>query len=157
MKRKKLLFNQTRFIIVVALAGSMVGIIYTGNKDKQIADEVPSPPSITTSLEQLTSLSSSPEVQLPEYEITEERMDDSGIWHVTLGTLTANQQELKKLVQHACSIALTKSQIVNSVFIDVVQNDNSSSKLATGKMALTSTGEAQTGSKKLEVAFQLNS
>ncbi|ANY69717.1 hypothetical protein BBD42_26920 [Paenibacillus sp. BIHB 4019] len=156
MKRRKLLFNQTRFIIVALVAGSLVGIIYTGNKDSQIADEVPSPPSITSSAERLTSFSPSPEAQMPEYEITEERMDDSGIWHVTLGTLTVNQQELKKLVQHACSIALTKSQIVNSVFVDVVQNDNSSSKLATGKMALTSTGEAQTGSKKLEVSFQLN-
>ncbi|WP_338555875.1 hypothetical protein [Paenibacillus sp. KS-LC4] len=157
MKRRKLLFNQTRFIIVVALAGSLVGIIYTGNKDLQIADEVPSPPSITTSAEQLTSFSPSLEGQLPVYEITDEHMDDSGIWHVTLSTLTANQQELKKLVQHACSIALTKSQIVNSVFVEVVQNDNSHATLATGKMALTSTGEAHTGSKKLEVAFQLNS
>ncbi|KQO04464.1 hypothetical protein [Paenibacillus sp. Leaf72] len=62
MKRRTLLFNQTRFIIVALVAGSLVGIIYTGNKDKQIADEVPSPPSITTSSERLTSFSPSPEV-----------------------------------------------------------------------------------------------
>ncbi|SFE15613.1 hypothetical protein SAMN04487969_101363 [Paenibacillus algorifonticola] len=157
MKRRKLLFNQTRFIIVVALAGSMIGIIYEGNTAQQIADEVPASLSITTSAEQLTSFSPSPEVQLPEYEITEERLDDSGIWRVTLSTLTVNEQELKKLVQHACSLALAKSQIVNSVFVNVVQNDKPSSKIATGKMALTSIGEAQTGSKKLEVTFQLNS
>lgn len=94
-------------------------------------------------------------VDVPKYKIAEERLDDSGMWYLTLETDSTNKKELKTLVEHTKEMAKKKDKEVSSIFVNVLKKDSpSKAYIASGRIALNSTGEAQTGLKPKEVDYE---
>lgn len=93
--------------------------------------------------------------KIPEYEISEERFDDAGIWYLTLSTSTRNKEDLETLVTHIKELAKKHEKKVESSFIRIYANDDSKDFLASGKFALSNKGLVQTGLEKTnEIEFE---
>ncbi|MED4530944.1 hypothetical protein [Metabacillus fastidiosus] len=84
--------------------------------------------------------------KVPAYEITEERLDKSGMWYVTFSTASKNKEELKALILHTKELAKEQNKNIHSAFIYVLEKGSVSKQYtATGRIALTQKGLAQTG------------
>ncbi len=82
---------------------------------------------------------------VPNYTIEEEHIDGS-IWYVTLLTPSTSEEELNALVEHTAELAKKESLIIDSIFVKVKTKDSvAKSYAATGKVALSNRGKAQTG------------
>ncbi|MGO4540393.1 hypothetical protein [Paenibacillus sp. 2TAB19] len=158
--RKKSFYKKWWFwfvVIVIVIIGSF------GNNSNEAADLVKGNLNETSAAEAQIPIkaavvnSSGTEAALPEFEIIKDELNDAGISHLTLVTASKDKKELEKLVQHASELAFDKGEEVQSVFVYILEKDNTSSAyLATGKKAFTNKGEAQTNVKIGEVEFKSN-
>lgn len=150
MREKKPIHKKWWFwaIVVIIVAGAVNG--GRGNEATTTEAAASVEPAPTTAPDPTYK-----EAKLPEFNITEERLDKSGIWYVTMSTSSKDERELQKLVRNSAILAAAKSQVVESVFVYVDAAGSEATRIATGKMALTSKGEVQTALKKGEVEFKL--
>ena len=82
---------------------------------------------------------------VPNFEIIDEELSDVGIYKVTLETDSTDEKEIESLIRHTVTLANDKETEVNSINVAVRQMDVKALNIATGRIALTNKGLAQTG------------
>lgn len=94
---------------------------------------------------------------VPNYEVVDEDLNDVGIYKVTLETDSTDEKEIESLIRHTVTLANEKNDEVNSINVAVRQMDVDALNIATGRIALTNKGLAQTGlSEVSEVETDIN-
>lgn len=90
-----------------------------------------------------------------EFSIQEENIQGS-IWYVTLLTKDTDEDKLKTHMQSTINLAKGKEKKIDSIFVSVnIEDSLANSYAASGKVALSNTGLAQTGLKNVN-EFEYN-
>lgn len=90
-----------------------------------------------------------------EFSIQEENIQGS-IWHVTLLTKDTDEDKLKTHMRSTVDLAKNKDEKIDSIFVKVnIEDSLANSYAASGKIALTNMGLAQTGLENLN-EFEYN-
>ncbi|OMC99170.1 hypothetical protein MKX34_26655 [Paenibacillus sp. FSL R5-0636] len=167
---KKPFYKKWVFWVIVIVIGGIIGIL-NGKDDpaKDVAIVTTAQPTQETASEQTSKPTEDPastpndtavnevetQIELPTYEIIDERLDKSGMWYLTLSTEATDEGQLKALVENARLLALENNNGATSVFVDI-QQPGLPGYIAKGKIALSSKGVAQTGlSNTEEIEFEL--
>lgn len=155
---KKPVFKKWWFWVAIIL---VIGAIGSLNKKEEEADKTVTTGEVASNTEKKAPADSEPvkekaAAKLPDYEIVEDDLRDTGMWYLTMSTASKDKAELEQLVRHAAQLAFEKDGKVQSAFVYIVAKDSTSSAyIATGKMAFTNKGLAQTGlSETGEVEFE---
>lgn len=82
---------------------------------------------------------------VPDFDILEEDLNGAGIYKVTLATPSTEEAEIEALIKNTVSLAEEKKKEVNSINVVIRQENVDASNIATGRIALTKKGLAQTG------------
>ncbi|MER2107418.1 MAG: hypothetical protein ABS949_10815 [Solibacillus sp.] len=86
---------------------------------------------------------------IPSYTIEEENLQGS-IWNVVLLTPSTDEKEIEALIKHTTELAKAKKDVIDAIFVKVnIKNSVANSYAASGKVALSDKGRAQTGLDKI--------
>lgn len=99
------------------------------------------------------------QANVPNYEVVEEDLNEAGIYNITLETDSTDEKEVESLIRHTATLANEKETEVNSINVAVRQVSVDALNIATGRIALTQKGLAQTGfadAPKVEINLIMN-
>lgn len=166
---KKPFYKRWIFWAIVIVVGGIIGLTTGNDAPADQADPAPTekaePAAAVPTTEPTTEPTASPtevpaateepQVELPAFDIVEQRLDKSGMWYLTLSTKATDEDQLRALVEHGYVLATEQGNGATSVFIDI-QNPGDPALIAKGKLALSDKGVAQTGLSSVnDVEFEM--
>lgn len=152
---KKPFYKRWIFWIIVIIVGGIIGLTTGNDNPVNQADPADAQPAVANPTTEPTAVpteaptegptaTEKPQVEVPAYNIVEQRLDDSGMWYLTLSTEATDAEQLRALVEYGYIMAVYEKNGATSMFINI-KNPGSSVYVAKGKLALSDKGVAQTG------------
>lgn len=139
-------------VITYLLLFGFFGSFFFGEEEAQVVTNEEKPAKVaaqeatdTNEEKELEEDTAENQVPVPNFEILEEDLNSVGIYRITLATDSTDENEIESLIRHTVTLANAKETEVNSINVAVRQTNVDALNIATGRIALTSKGLAQTG------------
>ncbi|MRN56857.1 hypothetical protein [Paenibacillus monticola] len=169
---KKPIYKKWWFWIIILIAG-IIGIVNNEDNNTDQAEpaattetvqkvfvDVAVQPTVEPAVEATSTTLAEGSAELataevPAYEIVEDNLSKAGMWYLTLSTEATDEGQLRALVDNSRLLAMEKKNGAECVFV-YIQRPGVGEAIATGKLALSQKGVAQTGLKDIrDVEFEI--